>query len=67
MKTIICLLIGTAALFVTAGCEEEHEHHHHDGYGGSYNGTYEGHGREQWPGYPAGSGYWDRNGDWHPH
>ena len=23
MKTIICLLIGTAALFVTAGCEEE--------------------------------------------
>ena len=57
MKTIICLLIGTAALFVTAGCEEEHEHHEHHGYGGSYNGTYEGHGHEQWPGYPPASGY----------
>ena len=63
MKTIICLLIGTAALFVTAGCEEEHHEHH--GYGGSYNGTYEGHGQEHWSGYPTGNGYWDRNGVWH--
>jgi len=63
MKTMICLLIGTAALFVTAGCEEEHEHHDHH-YGGAYDGTY--HGAGHYEQYPANQGYWDRNGDWHP-
>ena len=65
MKTIVCLLIGLAGLFLTAGCEEEHEHHGHHS-GGAYDGTYHNYGHyEQWPGYPANQGYWDRDGNWH--
>jgi hypothetical protein len=67
MKTIVLLLIGVAALFATAGCEEEHQHHHGHNYGGAYDGTYRSYGHEQYPGYPANGGYWDRSGDWHPH
>jgi hypothetical protein len=67
MKTFVGFLIGLAGLFVTAGCEEHHSHHRHH-YGGAYDGTDRGYGRyEQWPGYPAHQGYWDRTGDWHPH
>ena len=65
MKTLVLILIGAATLLITAGCEEEHEHHGH--YGGAYDGNYGGYGHEQWPGYPARQGYWDRSDDWHPH
>lgn len=51
MKTLVVLLVGLAALLVTAGCEEEHEHHHHP-YGGAYEGPYQGYGH--------GSYDWDR-------
>ncbi len=65
MKTIVLLLIGAATMLVTAGCEEEHEHRGH--YGGAYDGTYQGYGNGQWPGYPAHDGAWQRSDDWHPH
>ena len=64
MKKIVLLMIGAAALFVTAGCEEEHEHHHHAG--GAYDGTYHEYGHDQWRGYPAEPGY-HHDDDWHPH
>lgn len=66
MKTIICLLLGTGVLFVTSGCEEEHEHHDRH-YGGAYEGTYHGYGHEQGPGYTDRGGYWDRSDDGRPH
>ncbi len=50
MRAIILTLIAAATLFVTAGCEEEHEHHP---YGGAYDGAYQGYGHDQWQGYPA--------------
>ena len=44
MKTIILGLIAAAAMFITAGCEEEHEHNGH--YGGAYDGNYHGYGHD---------------------
>jgi hypothetical protein len=66
MKIVVLLFIGAATMLITAGCEsEEHEHHEH--HGGAYDNNYGGYGHEQWPGYPARQGYWDRSDDWHPH
>lgn len=63
MKTIVLVLIGSVALLITAGCEEEgHEHHH---YGGAYDGNYQSYGHGEYPGYPAASGAWERSDDWH--
>lgn len=65
MKTIVFLLIGAAALLVSAGCEGEgHEHNH---YGGAYEGTYRGYGHEQSPGYQAEPDGWHRSDDWREH
>lgn len=66
MKTFVLLMIGAATMLVTAGCEEgEHEHHGH--YGGAYEGNYYQSGQEQYPGYPAQQGHWERSDDWHRH
>lgn len=64
MKLIVLLLIAAATMFVTAGCEEEHENHGH--YGGAYEGDYHGYGHENGPAYPD-HGAWDHPDDWHPH
>jgi hypothetical protein len=62
MKTIVLLLIAAATMWVTAGCEEEHEHHAH--YGGAYDGEYHGYGHESSPAYHGSD--WDRDDDGHP-
>ncbi len=64
MKKVVLLFIGAAAMLITAGCESD-EHHEHRG--GGYDHNYGAYGHEQWPGYPARQGYWDRSDDWHPH
>ncbi len=58
MKTIVFLLMAVGTLFLTVGCEEEHEHHH-GGYGGTYDGTYQGYGHGEYRGYPNYGGYPD--------
>jgi hypothetical protein len=63
MKKILLLMIGAASLLVVAGCDEGHEHH--GNYGGAYDGQYRSYGHDQYPGYPARQGNWERSDDWH--
>jgi hypothetical protein len=67
MKILVLSLIGAATLLITAGCEGDDHGHHDRQVGGVYDGDYRSYGHEQWPGYPARQGYWDRSDDWHPH
>lgn len=60
MKTIVSLLgLGLFLLVGTVGCEEEHEHYRHGGYGGAYDGNYQGYGSGAYPGNP----YWHHDRD----
>ncbi len=58
MKAIALLIgLGLLTMVCTTACEEEgHEHH---GYGGAYDGYYQGYGHGEYGGYP------DYNGHWH--